>query len=116
MNATAGETQGIAYDSVLETKGYEMEPFVCSQLCERIYAAAKRSLAEVSDEASEVLSMPATPHPSKHSQGQGKAKAKRPFPKPAPTMPKLELPEKVEVVEEEEGFHHRVPFTPRTPS
>lgn len=63
------DTDGIAYDNVTRLKGYEMEPFICPQLTERMYRAAKTSMKHVREQSEFLQSV------SQGSPG-GKAKVK----------------------------------------
>ena len=41
--ALAGDTDGVAYKDVVHIKGYEMAPYICPRITERVYEATKRA-------------------------------------------------------------------------
>ena len=52
-DGSAGDTGGIAYDDVARLKGYEVDPYICPKITERIYKSVKRTQSEVKMEKTE---------------------------------------------------------------
>ena len=50
-DALAGDTHNIHVDDVVRLKGYELEPYICPKITEKIYLAARRAKEGVDREA-----------------------------------------------------------------
>ena len=48
-----GDTDNVPFDEVPQIKGYELEPYICPCLTEKIYKSAKRSQLEVQSETND---------------------------------------------------------------
>ena len=62
-DGSAGDTGGIAYDDVARLKGYEVDPYICPKITERIYKSVKRTQSEVKLEKTEAARHAAKSNP-----------------------------------------------------
>ena len=87
--ALAGDTGGIHHDEVTKIKGYEMEPYICPRITERIYENTKLAKVATSRDAKQAAAKaktgakvaPAPKAAAKHEPDAGAKVA----PAPAPT-------------------------------
>ena len=94
--ALAGDTGGIHHDEVTKLKGYEMEPYICPRITERIYENTKLAKVATSRETKQAAAKQAAagakvaPAPAPSNRETKKAAAKQPAagakvaPAPAP--------------------------------